>query len=260
LFMPVDIARMADLLMLVAIILAAFLPSLLLMMWVKNTETRNKEPTGRALMAFVRGATLSVFIAVLIEWFFVYVVMDMDILNMSALFGKYPELGTLVLACVIAPFAEELTKALGILPYARRARELEDGIIYGAAVGLGFAATENLLYEGSAYLSGGISMLIGTIIVRTVSSALLHASASSLTGYGLAAKRLSGASWLPYYLMAVVLHSVFNLSASLGPLLESTSFGDAGYLIGLIVAVAIGIGAFTWTRRKIRSLERGSAG
>jgi len=250
---------MAELTMLAIIILAAFIPSLLLMLLVKNTETRGREPTGRTLWAFLRGATLSVFLAVLIEYFLVYVVMDMDFLSMSELFGRYPQLSTLILACVIAPFAEELTKAIGILPFARRARELEDGIIYGAAVGLGFAATENLLYESSAYISGGVSLLIGTVIIRTISSALLHASASSITGYGMTAKRFLRVSWIPYFLLAVLLHAVFNLCASLGPLLETTSVGEAGYLIGLIAAITIGVGAFSWSRRKVRSLDRRAA-
>ena len=254
-----DIVVMAEFTMLAIIVLAAFVPSLLLMLLVKNTETKGREPTGRTLWAFLRGATLSVFLAVLIEYFLVYVVMDMDFLSMSELFGRYPQLSTLILACVIAPFAEELTKAIGILPFARRARELEDGIIYGAAVGLGFAATENLLYESSAYISGGVSLLIGTVIIRTISSALLHASASSITGYGMTAKRFLRVSWIPYFLLAVLLHAVFNLCASLGPLLETTSVGEAGYLIGLIAAITIGVGAFSWSRRKVRSLDRRAA-
>lgn len=237
------------------ILLAAFVPSLLLMLVIKNTEKRGREPTGRTFSAFMRGATLSIFLALVIEMALIYLIFDMDVARISDLLGENPGLDTLVLACIIAPFAEELTKAFGILPYARRSRELEDGIVYGAVVGLGFAATENLLYETSAWMVGGVSVLVGTIIVRTVSSALLHASASAITGYGLAARRFLGKSWVPYYLLAVLLHGVFNLAASAGPFLEG-SMGDYGYLVGLIVAIAIGVGAFGWSRRKIRAIER----
>lgn len=245
---------MADL-MIIAIILAAFIPSLALMFLVKNTEVRGRETTGRTLVAFLRGATLSVVLAVIIEVFLTSVVLNLDVLSIPELLGRYPQLGTLLLACVIAPFTEELTKALGILPSTRRARELEDGLVYGAIVGLGFAATENLLYESSAYFTAGILGFIGTVIIRSISSALLHASSSSITGYGLTARRFLGKSWLPYYLLAVLLHSVFNLAASMGPLLESTSIGDYGYLIGLIAAICIGVGAFSWARRKIVTIE-----
>jgi protease PrsW len=251
---------MADLTLsiLLIILLAAFTPSLILMLVVKNTEKRGREPTSRTFSAFLRGATLSIFLAIILEMILVYLVFGFDIARISDLLGKYPGLDTLILACIIAPFVEELTKALGMLPFTRRSRELEDGIVYGAVVGLGFAATENLLYETSAWLEGGVSVLIGTIIIRTVSSALLHASASSITGYGLTTKKFLGKSWVPYYLLAVLLHGVFNLAASAGPFLEG-SMGDNGYLIGLIVAIAIGVGAFSWSRRKIRAIERKGA-
>jgi len=248
---------MADLTLsiILIILIAAFVPSLILMLVVKNTEKRGKEPTGRTFSAFLRGATLSIFLALVIEMALVYLIFGLDIARISDLLGKNPGLDTLILACIIAPFAEELTKALGMLPFTRRSRELEDGIVYGAIVGLGFAATENLLYETSAWIEGGVSVLIGTIIIRTVSSALLHASASSITGYGLTARRFLGKSWVPYYLLAVLLHGTFNLAASAGPFLEG-SMGDTGYLIGLIVAIAMGVGAFSWSRRKIRQIER----
>ncbi len=236
------------------ILLAAFIPSLLLMFVVRNTEKRGREPSSWTFSAFLRGATLSILLALAIEYAAVYLIFGLNIGRLSDLFGLYPGLNTLFLACVIAPFAEEMTKAIGILPYARRSKELEDGIVYGAAVGLGFAATENLLYESSAWIEGGVSVLIGTIIVRTISSALLHASASSITGYGLTAKRFLGKSWLPYYLIAVFLHAIFNLAASAGPFLQSTA-GDYGYLISLAVAVGIGVIAFQWSRARIRRIE-----
>ena len=242
--------------MLAIIALAAFVPTILLTLLVKNTERHEREPTGRTMLAFLRGATLSIGIALLIEIMLVYVFMDMDVLRMSELLGKYPQLSTLILACVIAPFAEEFTKLIGIYPFTKRAKELEDGIVYGAAVGLGFAATENMLYESSAYLAGGIAILITTIIIRTISSALVHASASAITGYGLSAKRFRRVSWVPYFLLAVLLHATFNLVASLGPLLEGNpDIGTDGYLIGLIAAVAMGVGAFVWIRRKIAVID-----
>lgn len=246
---------MVSLLILGIIGLAAFVPTILLTLLIKNTERSGREPTGKTFYAFLRGATLSVFLAVLIEFVLVYLIMDMDLLRMSELLGQHPEIGTLLLACVIAPFAEETTKAIGILPFARRATELEDGIVYGAAVGLGFAATENMLYESSAYLAGGAALLITTVLIRTFSSALLHASASAITGYGFTAKRFLRISWVPYFLLAVLLHGAFNLLASLGPLLEPTSVGTDGYLIALIASISMAVGAFTWTRRKISVID-----
>jgi len=249
---------MADLTVsvIITILVAAFLPSLILVMVVKNTERRMREPTGRVLFGFFNGATVSVILAIIIEVLLIFVVFDLELLPASELLGRYPGLDTLIIACIIAPFTEELTKAFGILPLSSRARELEDGIIFGAAVGLGFAATENFFYETSAYVEGGAALLIGTIVVRTISSALLHASASAITGYGMIAERFLGRSWVPYYLLAVLLHGVFNLAASSGPFLES-SIGEISYLIGLTAAIALAIGAFSWSRRKIRHIDMG---
>lgn len=241
---------------LLIILAAAFVPSLIFVVIMKNTEKRMREPTGRVLFGFFNGATVSVLLAIIIEILLIYVVFDLEILPASELLGRYPGLDTLIIACIIAPFTEELTKAFGILPLSSRARELEDGLIFGAVVGLGFAATENFFYETSAYVEGGAAFLIGTIVLRTFASALLHASASAVTGYGMTAERFLGRSWVPYYLLAVLLHALFNLAASSGPFLEG-SIGETAYLIGLIVAVALALGAFSWSRRKIRHIERG---
>lgn len=236
------------------LILAAFLPSIIYMVIVKNTERRRREPTILVFVAFLRGATLSVIIAIFIELILIYLVFDLDLLRASDLLGSDPIVQTLILACIIAPVTEEATKALGIIPSITRARELEDGIVYGAAVGLGFAATENLFYETSAYIEGGLALWAGTTFLRTISSALLHASASSVAGYGLSARKFTGVSWLPYYLIAVVLHGIFNLAASAGPLLED-SWGDSAYLFGLVAAIVIAVCAFSWSRGKIRRIE-----
>ena len=247
---------MADLTIsiLAIILLAAFIPSLLLMLLVKNTERVGREPTGKLLSGFLRGATIAVFLAIIIELLLTFLIFGTNFLPASELLGRYPGIDTLILACIIAPFTEELTKALGIRPLAGRAREIEDGIIYGAVVGLGFAATENFFYETSAYLEGGAAILIGTIFIRTISSALLHASASSITGYGLTSEKFLKKSWIPYYLLAVLLHGVFNLIASSGPLLEGT-IGESSYLISFLAAIALALGAFSWSRRKIRHIE-----
>jgi len=250
---------MADLTISVILIIlaAAFLPSLILVLVVKNTERRMREPTGRVLFGFFNGATISVGFAIIIEVLLIYIVFGLDILPVSELLGRYPGLDTLIIACIFAPFTEELTKALGILPLSSRARELEDGIIFGAVVGLGFAATENFFYETSAYLEGGAALLIGTIVLRTISSALLHASASAITGYGMTSEHFRGRSWVPYYLLAVLLHSVFNLAASSGPFLEG-AIGESSYLIGLMAAVTLALVSFSWSRRKIRQIEMSS--
>lgn len=134
-------------------------------------------------------------------------------------------------------------------------RDIEDGIIYGAAAGLGFAATENLLYEGSAFLTSGTGALITIAVVRTLSSALLHATSSSVFGLGIARGAWQGRRLLPYYLGAVAIHSVFNFAASFGVIYAGT-IGDVANLIGLVAALALAIGGISIMRVKIRALDR----
>jgi RsiW-degrading membrane proteinase PrsW (M82 family) len=163
-----------------------------------------------------------------------------------ALFSENPSLETLVIVCVIAPFVEEGAKAYGILRKSEILSDVEGGLVLGAASGLGFAATENLLYEVSA-LQEGFAVFIVLALVRSVSSSLLHASASAVSGYGIARKELgAGFSALPFYLLAVGMHALFNLLASIEVLMEGAS------LFGLILVVLFAWGSVYLVRRRIQ--------
>lgn len=239
-----------------ALILVAFAPSLLYLVWIRNTEKHSREPYGTLIKVFAYGAVLSVLMAVLFELILI-ALFDQNIERVYEFLGENPSVPTLVVACVIAPVVEELTKALGVLRVKRRGMlmEIENGIVYGAAAGLGFAATENLLYESTAYLTDGVEAWAATAVLRSLSSALLHATASSLVGLGIARNALQGKSWMPYYLGAVVMHGGFNFAASFGVVYYDT-LGDSAYLIGLVAAftmVIIGVGVM---RGKIRQLDR----
>lgn len=239
------------------LVVVAFVPSIIYLVWMRNTERFNKEPYARLLRVFIYGATVSVLLAVLLESLMI-VLYETNFARVYELLGNNPNIETIILACVIAPFVEEATKTLGVLSQRRFMREIEDGIIYGAAVGLGFAATENMLYEGSAMLEGGTTAFIATAVVRIFSSSLLHASASAVSGLGIARKVHQGKSWLPYYLGAVIMHATFNLGASLGVFFEG-DLGSSASLIGLFIAFAIAIIGITSLRAKIRGLDMGLA-
>jgi len=243
--------QLLELLILVA---AAFVPSLLYLVWIRNTERFSREPYGRLLRVFVFGATASVVLALVFE-IVLMVLLGQNAERVYELLGENPNLMTVLLACLIAPFVEEASKGLGVFRARRAMTELEDGLVYGAAVGLGFAATENLIYESNAYLTDGTTAFVATAIVRSLSSALLHAGASSVMGLGVARAVLKGRSSFPHYLGAVLMHALFNLGASLGILYED-EIGDIAYLIGLVVAFVIAITGISMVRSKIRHLER----
>jgi RsiW-degrading membrane proteinase PrsW (M82 family) len=165
-------------------------------------------------------------------------------------------LETFLLAVILAPLVEESAKAWGVP--RRNILEPEDGMIYGAAVGLGFAATENMLYLFSA-LTESVESFVATAVLRAVTSTLLHASATAVAGYGISRAiffRKQGAreSWLPYLALAMLIHALFNLFASLGDLVQ-TEEQVAFALIGLLLASSLALGAFLVIRGRIRALD-----
>lgn len=238
------------------LILAAFVPSIVYLVWIRNAEKHSREPYKVLLKIFVIGAALSVGLAMLLEVVLV-IILNQNIERIYQYLGEHPSIPVIILVCVIAPFVEEFTKAVPVFRAKRRrlVTELENGIVFGAAAGLGFAATENLLYEGTAYLSDGMEAWAATVVLRSLSSALLHASASSVFGLGIARSALQRRSWIPYYLGAVAMHGAFNFAASFGVLYED-SLGDSAYLIGLAAAFSIAIMGVLVMRGKIKRFDR----
>jgi len=234
--------------------LVAVVPSLIYLIWIRNTERFAREPYGRLLRVFAFGASISVVIAILAE-FVLILLLNQNIERVYQVLGKNPNLTSVILACVIAPLVEEAAKGMGVFRVRRFMAEIEDGIIYGAAAGLGFAATENAIYEYNAYISDGVEAFIATAVIRSLSSALLHASASSVFGLGIARSALQGRGWFPYYLGAAFMHGIFNLFASFGVLLEK-QLGTAASLIGLLAAFMIAIISINAVRAKIRRLDK----
>jgi RsiW-degrading membrane proteinase PrsW (M82 family) len=159
---------------------------------------------------------------------------------------------------IIAPLIEETMKSAGVWYVHSRLNELEDGLIYGATVGLGFAASENILYLLSA-ISGGVQDFALTAVIRALTSTLLHASAAGIAGYGIARARLyryegKRVSWLPYLGIAMLMHASFNLFAILGTIVPVDQAAFA--LLGLILAFIVAIGGIGYVRHKIVELDR----
>jgi len=239
---------------LIILAVSAFTPPLLFLALVRRTERYGQEPWGRLLRTFVWGAVFAVIVAVLLSLALFAVFQEFD--RVYVFSGQSPSFETLLLALFIAPVTEEFAKGLGVYLARPMIDEPEDGLIYGAASGFGFAASENLLYGAAALIAGGLELSLLVIGIRSVSSALLHASASASFGYGIGIQRLwpARSSAFPYYLLAVGMHSLFNLFASLGEL-PSLGLGENAALIGLLGAIGLAIAAFAVIRAKIRASD-----
>ncbi len=231
-----------ELLLIVSLVFAAFAPPLIYMYIVRNTETCRREPWRAMILAFAYGGTVAVVISIIIE-------------GGVGLILSGVASSTLIIAIVVAPIVEESAKSTGVP--RRRIQELEDGFIYGAAVGLGFAASENMLYLITA-LSNSVEEFVLTAVIRAFTSTLLHASATAITGFGIALVVISSrqgkrASWLPYLGLAMVLHSLFNIFASFGDIapVDQTLFA----LLGLVLAFVLALGTFLSVRSRIKLLD-----
>ncbi len=143
-----------------------------------------------------------------------------------------PDQVPVVASVVVAPLVEEPTKALVLVAVAlsRHFDNTTDGFLYGAAAGLGFGMTENLLYFLQVAAAGDVTAWMATVAVRTLYSALMHASASSVAGAALGWARFRGPRAMFWaapagLLGAIGIHALWN-----GLLTLETWAGGGGVL------------------------------
>jgi len=252
-----------DIIKIIIFVVAAFLPPLLYLIWIRNTERYGKEPWGTMLKTFFWGAIIAVFIAIFLSLILLYIY-QIGLSRIYVSYGQNPTLDLLFLAVIIAPFSEEFAKGLGVYTARNDITEEEDGLVYGAACGLGFAATENLMYGVIAFSQASWVGFFTLIIIRSIASALLHASATSMMGYGVGKTILWREKFnvLPYYLTAVGMHASFNFLASIGAIYEST-YGPTdpytyyAHIFSLLIVVFFAIVAIGLIRKKIKGFDKG---
>ncbi|HZY71010.1 MAG TPA: PrsW family glutamic-type intramembrane protease [Thermoplasmata archaeon] len=250
----IDFGALPDLLILV---LAALLPALVYLAWVRKGERYQTEPWGPLLSLFFYGAIVATIISAILELLLValgtavsqsFPAPEFTFLNGNSSAGAF------FLVLVIAPFVEEALKASGVTRAAARIRILGDGPVFGASVGLGFGFFETLIYGVGAFVTGGLVAGLGLIFIRSLSSVLLHGSTTAMFGYGFARQRFSGGGGAAgaYYVLAVVMHSSFNALASLSAILLAVHVtvisSDIASLIGLLVAITFAFGALEHAR------------
>lgn len=139
-------------------------------------------------------------------------------------------------AVVIAPFIEEFMKGLVVI-FLLRYRQFDnvtDGLVYGAASGLGFGMTENFMYFTQfAGVSPGYEWL-NLLFIRSMMTANMHCAASATFGAGISKLKDGGKSaWMSvggFYLLAVLLHATWNFLV--------TSREEAYWGLAVIILIA----------------------
>lgn len=119
-------------------------------------------------------------------------------------------------AVVLAPFIEEFMKGLVVI-FLLRMRQFDnvtDGLVYGAASGLGFGMTENFMYFTQFAGSAPGFEWLNLLFIRSMMTANMHCAASATFGAGISKLKDGGKNpWMSvggFYLLAVFLHATWN--------------------------------------------------
>ncbi|MGI0054388.1 MAG: PrsW family intramembrane metalloprotease [Thermoplasmata archaeon] len=246
---------------LLLILIVALVPAIGYLAWIRSIERYRTVAWSPLLSAFLYGAIFATLVAATVEAVLLnagtalsqaYPAPEFTFLNGNSTAGQF------FLILVIAPFVEEGLKATGVLAQRSRIQYVADGPVYGASVGLGFGFLETVLYGIVGWGVGGLTGAITIVLVRSVSSVLLHASSTAMFGYGYARSKLLGDRGATgrYYLVAVGMHSSYNALASVGVILValgvSNSIGNLASGLGLVAAITFAFVAIEYIARLVR--------
>lgn len=164
-------------------------------------------------------------------------------------------------ATTVAPVTEEIMKALGPLLILLLRRKhftgLVDALMYCGLSAVGFAMVENILYLGRGFdtgsegigAAGGALIATMTFIMRILFTGFAHPLFTAMTaiGLGVARRRKRGlgrvAIPLIMLLAAMLLHGLWNLMASLGPVVLLS-----GYVSVMMPIFFTAVGGALWIR------------
>lgn len=217
------------------VLLALYVVPVVLAIYILDLFER--EPLSLVIGAFLWGGVIAIGLAVVINTSLIEALAKLFGASFAQQWG----------AALVAPPVEETVKYLGVVTIFLIARseidDLFDGFVYGAIIGLGFAAVENVQYFIQSIGRPGAGDQIGPVLQMFTFRAILigaymHVLWTGLSGLGLAyyvtqrdqprQKRLMYAVGL--FLLAILAHFIWN-----SPLLTELLTGFGGvFVFGLI--------------------------
>ena len=240
---------LGDIAAIFVLLIGAYLPAIIALIWLRWGERGRKERWEDLTLTFLGGAVIAVIVATVLEVIATELLL-FTVVREYDLFSRDPTMVTFLVIIVLAPVIEEFAKVMVVRRFSRYIWRPRNGLVFGAACGLGFAATENFLYEGTALFQEGLAAFLAVALVRSFSSALMHASATSISGYGVARAKSYGEHWWPYFAVAVAMHASFNLFASFG-VLFAARLGAAASIFGLIFSIILVLFSVLYLRWRI---------
>lgn len=243
-----------------AAIVAASIGPPLLLLWLVVVADSRPEPSRVVLGAVLFGA-LSVIVAATVELGLQKII---PLAHNSWLAAQQD-------AFLFAALPEEALKIGIIALLALRARDFDepmDGVVYGAAVGLGFAALENILY-----VVGAKDHWQGVAVMRGVLSVPFHGALGAIAGAYIARARFGGALGghlhspghrqrllVLAFLVPVVLHTeldgaIFSLSKAPAGIWD-TDGGALAMVIAMAAIPVVGFGTIIYAAVMARRIAR----
>jgi RsiW-degrading membrane proteinase PrsW (M82 family) len=189
-------------------LIAAIVPMSLYLFMIYRLDKHEREPVLLIFTHFIWGAVSSVLI--------VFVLGDLIGYTFSFLNFIVPALFQVIF---LAPVIEEFSKGSFILFSSRNENfdNLTDGLVYGAAIGLGFGMTENALY----FIKFGVDIQswILIVIMRSGFSAVMHGISTSVFSAFIILSRFSDYRkrkfyYLAGFITAVTIHFSWNAAVS----------------------------------------------
>lgn len=146
-------------------------------------------------------------------------------------------------ASVSAPFIEELTKGLALVAiylfFWRDFDNVLDGVLYGAWVGLGFAAFENFIYYSNTEDVGQVFVL--TMLRGVIIAIGLHPAFTGITGAGVGLFRVMRRGALRWFIppaalaLAMFAHFTWNTFSSV------FTWDDEGGIAYMLLSMPIAV-------------------
>jgi len=224
-----------------------FLQSAIYLLFIRAIDLYEREPLRYVVPVFLWGFAVATTVSLVFNTLFQLTLSSVTSVKTANFFT----------AVAVAPVVEECSKGFALLliffvAYLARRRTgliefagVMDGIVYGSAVGFGFALAEDILY--------GLQFGAETFVVRRILGGFAHAAFTSLTGIGIGlipwVRHRSLAIFPPLLglLGAILLHATFNFTATL--------FGPVAYLLLFVVVLLYLVTIIVWLaieRRVIR--------
>ena len=238
-----------------ALIGIGILQTVVYLLFIRAIDLYEREPMRYVVPVFVWGFTVAVVASLFFNTVFSFTLSTVASRGVT----------NLLTTVVGAPIVEECSKGLALLliffvAYVARRRSglvefagVMDGIVYGSAVGFGFAIAEDVLY--------GIQYGSEVFVMRRIFGGFAHAAFTSLTGIGIGlipfvrSTMLKPIPPLLGLLGAILLHATFNLTATL--------FGALAYVVLFFVVSVYLLIIVVWLafeRRTIRDELRDEVG